>query len=252
MGLPVSRTETRAAFGMSPERGPDTAADYRPGMLSDAEANHRSWFGRGRRRVDVDGVSVYLGDADAILAFPESTGDLVGAVELAREAGVREVGCWALRSDDALGAKLKGLGFQDGWRPHWMGFDLGQTVVEQGRAVEETAACSRVLPYWSAWHESTLGDDVHHFVVREGQAMAGHAVLNVDTETATGGIYDMGVTAGSRRRGHGRALALAALTRAGERGCAGVTLNATADGEPLYRSVGFASLGLGTTWWLFP
>jgi len=50
----------------------------------------------------------------------------------------------------------------------------------------------------------------------------------------------------------GEALTIAALARARDLGCAGVTLNATAEGELLYRSVGFHSLGLGMTWWLFP
>jgi ribosomal protein S18 acetylase RimI-like enzyme len=49
----------------------------------------------------------------------------------------------------------------------------------------------------------------------------------------------------AQRRGYGRALTLAALARARDLGCANVTLNATAEGELLYRSVGFRSLGLG-------
>ena len=69
---------------------------------------------------------------------------------------------------------------------------------------------------------------------------------------AVAGIYDMGVLSSARRRGLGRALTLAAVARAREAGCASVTLNATGEGEALYRSVGFESLGLGMTWWLFP
>jgi ribosomal protein S18 acetylase RimI-like enzyme len=75
-------------------------------------------------------------------------------------------------------------------------------------------------------------------------------VLNVDGDSA--GLYDMGVLPRARRRGYGRALTLAALAHARDLGCASVTLNATAEGELLYRSVGFSSLGLGMTWWLFP
>jgi len=82
------------------------------------------------------------------------------------------------------------------------------------------------------------------------RAIVGHVVLDVDGDQ--GGIYDMGVIPAARRRGHGRALTLAALARARDAGCAGVTLNATGEGEPLYRSVGFDSLGRGMTWWLFP
>jgi ribosomal protein S18 acetylase RimI-like enzyme len=150
----------------------------------------------------------------------------------------------------ALGRRLQELGFQDGWHPHWMWLDPRRGAGEPEHEVEETTRCSRELPYASAEHESVLGGDVHHFVVRDGAAVAGHVVLDVSGTVA--GIYDMGVQPSARRRGLGRALTLAALARARAAGCASVTLNATGEGEQLYRSVGFESLGLGMTWWLFP
>jgi GNAT superfamily N-acetyltransferase len=216
----------------------------------DAARNHRSWFGRGRELVELDGVTLFLGDGDALLAFPHREGDLTSAVRLARESGAREIGCWALLPDDDLAARLSGLGFQDGWQPHWMGADPRGQMDEPGHEIEATTDCARELPYSSGGHESVLGGDVHHFVVRDGVTIVGHAVLNVDGET--GGIYDMGVVPQARRRGYGRALTLAALACARARGCTSVTLNATGDGEPVYRNVGFESLGLGMTWWLFP
>jgi len=179
------------------------------------------------------------------VAFPEPGADLGGAVALARAAGAREVGCWALEPDDELGARLTALGFQDGWQPHWMGIDPRETREEPAHPVEESSDCSRELPYS---HERA--DDLRHLVVREGATLVGHTVLNVDGDSA--GLYDMGVLPRARRRGYGRALTLAALARARDLGCANVTLNATAEGELLYRSVGFRSLGLGMTWWLFP
>ena len=62
----------------------------------------------------------------------------------------------------------------------------------------------------------------------------------------------MGVSPHARRRGYGRALTLAALACGRELGCRSVALNATGEGTTLYRSVGFQSLGLRMTWWLFP
>jgi GNAT superfamily N-acetyltransferase len=194
-------------------------------------------------------VAVFVGRGDAVLAFPERGADLPGAVALARAAGAREVGCWALEPDDEVGARLTALGFQDGWQPHWMGIDPRRVWDEPAHPVEESSECSRELPYWSELHERA-GDDVHHLVAREGAALVGHTVLNVDGESA--GIYDMGVLPRVRRRGYGRALTVGALALARDLGCARVTLNATAEGELLYRSVGFRSLGLGMTWWLFP
>ena len=85
------------------------------------------------------------------------------------------------------------------------------------------------------------GSGVHHLVVREDGRIVGHAVLDVDGDQ--GGIYDMGVAPHARRRGHARSLTLAALARAQEAGCTGVTLNATGEGEPVYRSAASSRSG---------
>jgi GNAT superfamily N-acetyltransferase len=118
-------------------------------------------------------------------------------------------------------------------------------------AAAESAECSDALPYGSAAQRAALGEPgVYHFAAHENGALVGHAVLNV--AGATAGVYAMGVAERYRRRGHGLALARAAIARAGELGCSSVTLNATGEGEPMYSCSGFASLGLGMTWWMFP
>jgi GNAT superfamily N-acetyltransferase len=185
-------------------------------VLADAARNHRSWFGRGRQVIELGAVTLFLSRGDAVLAFPHPANDLSSAVRHARDSGADEISCWALEPDDELDERLSGLGFQDGWAPHWMGIDPRHQRDEPLHTVEETTACAGGLPYSSERHESVLGDDVHHFVVREGKAVIGHAVLNVDGETA--GIYDMGVAPQSRRRGFGRALTLAVLDSAREAG----------------------------------
>src|SRR5262249_5682639 len=87
-----------------------------------------------------------------------------------------------------------------------------------------------------------------HLVVREDGLVIGHVVVNPFRGVA--GIYEMGVIESRRRQGIGRELLLGALQWAFDRGCRAAVLNATADGEALYRTLGFASLGLGQTWWL--
>ena len=217
-------------------------------MLRDVQRNHRSWFARRAEAVELDGVTLYLLAGAGTLAFPSPDGDLETAVRTARERGVREVGCWSLAPDEGLGGRLLGLGFQDGWQPHWMGIDPGQgQAVPAEQAVERSAECSPTLPYG---HDAPLDDVAGHFVVRDGATIVGHVVLHV--EGATGGVYDMGVAPPARRRGHGTALTRAAVAAARDLGCSSLTLNATGEGEPLYRSVGFESLGHGMTWWLFP
>ena len=216
-------------------------------MLGDVERNHRSWFARGREIAELDGVTLFLGARHATLAFPRPEADLETAVRTAVSSGVSEVGCWALAPDERLGRRLVGLGFQDGWQPHWMGIEPSRRAPLSGRIVEESRECSAALPYG---HDPAPSDVARHFVTGDGQALVGHVVLHVEGDT--GGVYDMGVAPPARRRGHGTALTLAAVRAAHELGCASLTLNATGEGEPLYRSVGFTSLGHGMTWWLFP
>ncbi len=216
-------------------------------MLRDVERNHRSWFARGREAIEVDGVTLYLGQTTATLAFPRSDTDVETAARTAVEHGVSEIGCWALAPDERLGQRLLALGFQDGWQPHWMGLDPTRCTELPGRPVEESRECSADLPYA---HDPVPSDVARHFVARDRGAPVGHVVLHV--EGSSGGIYDMGVAPHARRQGHGTALTLAAVAAARDLGCGSVTLNATGEGEPLYRSVGFASLGHGMTWWCFP
>ena len=64
------------------------------------------------------------------------------------------------------------------------------------------------------------------------------------------GIYDMGIAQRERRRGIGRALTGRALELGRVAAGAGVaTLNATPEGELLYRRLGFRSVGFAQTWW---
>jgi len=215
-------------------------------VLRDVERNHRSWLARGCETVELDGVTLCLGTTNATLVFPRSDADLEKAVQTAVERGVSEVGCWGLAPDERLGRRLLALGFQDGWQPHWMGIEPADRP-EPADAAEESGECSTALPYG---HDSAPADVARHFVARERGALVGHAVLHVEGET--GGLYDMGVAPAARRRGHGTRLTLAVVAAAHEIGCTSVTLNATGEGEPLYRGVGFTSLGHGMTWWLFP
>jgi ribosomal protein S18 acetylase RimI-like enzyme len=218
-------------------------------VLADVEQNHRSWVGRAAEELEIDGVTLFVGPRNAAIAFPPAGADPAQAVHRALAAEVSEIGCWSLAPDERLGARLAQLGFQDGWQPHWMGLDPRSAVATRTDAVSETDECTDDVPYASPEHRAALGGDVHHFVARNGR-IVGHAVLNVDG--TTGGIYDMGVTPEHRRQGYGLALTNAAVARARELGCTSVTLNATGEGEPMYRRAGFRSLGLGMTWWMFP
>jgi GNAT superfamily N-acetyltransferase len=157
--------------------------------------------------------------------------------------------CWSLDVDRALGARLLARGFEWGWQPHWMALDLARMPEDKSAhpVVPASGAVAPGLPYSSS--EPDPPSARHLAVLIDGETV-GHAIVNPWRGVA--GIYDMGVVRSRRRQGIGRALTLAACRLARELGCSHAVLNATADGEPLYRGVGFESLGMGQTWWLHP
>ncbi len=72
---------------------------------------------------------------------------------------------------------------------------------------------------------------------RDGQPV-GHALLDVTTGRL-----------GARRTGIGRVLTIALLALVGSVGCEVATVNATPEGELLYRQLGFRPVGVAQTWW---
>ena len=162
-----------------------------------------------------------------------------------------------------LHARLLALGFEEGWQAHWMAIELdrlrpagvphGVVVAEAGEGWTPTT-----LPYDGV--ESTSARHVlararprrvwHVGAWRDGRPVA-HAVVSVTAgRLGVAGLYDVGVERAERRRGIGRAVTLAALGVARSLGCGVATLNATPEGEALYRAMGFRSVGVAQTWWL--
>jgi GNAT superfamily N-acetyltransferase len=85
----------------------------------------------------------------------------------------------------------------------------------------------------------------------KGKKWVGGCLLNVTTgEYGVGGLFDMYVLEEERKQGIGTALARATCELAGKLGCHNVVLNATEEGEPVYRRAGFQSMGRGYTWFL--
>ena len=195
---------------------------------------------------------------EAMLLFPRvaSRPALDAMIDAARECDAGGIGCWAsgLEPVDQLAGRLTERGFEWGWQPHWMAIDLARLPIEEDDprvclvakvpeygaygAALMTLARARPLRSW-------------HAVGRVDGAYAGHAWAHaVDGRLGSAGIYDVDVLPDHRRRGLGRALTLAVCRAAAEAGARMATLNATGEGELLYRALGFRSLGLGQTWWL--
>ena len=216
------------------------------------------------------GVTWTASPGGATLAFPELSrerlqGLLPQFLGAARRAGGREASCWSLlpTEPEELDAELLEAGFREGWQAHWMAMEI------HSRAPAPTPDGVQVgiaPPTWRATDLPWDGDGIavmrsrlagvqprrvwHLGAWRDGRPV-GHATVNVTTgRLGVAGIYDMGVAPAERRRGIGRALTLAALQLAGTQGCVAATLNATPEGELLYRAVGFTSVGIAQTWWL--
>jgi GNAT superfamily N-acetyltransferase len=242
--------------------GPD-AGDVE--LIRAAARNHVSWMTRaavatGGAVVRERGLTwtTPRPGGEAMLLFPRaaSPAALDAVLESARERRARGIGCWAsgLESIDDLAERLMERDFEWGWQPHWMAIDLArlpisdddprvslvERVPEYGEYGAKLVTLARARPRRS-WHA----------VARVDGDYAGHAWAHlIGGRLGSAGIYDVDVLPDHRRRGLGRALTLAVCRAAANAGARMATLNATGEGELLYRALGFRSLGHGQTWWL--
>ena len=237
-----------------------------------AAANQTAWMARiaeaaggfvRRER----GVTWMSSRAGAVLAFPRLSRARLDALlprflEATKDAP--EASCWSLlpTRPSELDAVLRSAGFHEGWQAHWMAVELADTSapdVPEGVHVEvvEGEWQPSDLPWDGAGIarvRSRLATErprrVWHFGAWRDDEPVGHATLNVTTgRLGVAGIYDMGVALNQQRRGIGRALTHVALALGRANGCRVATLNATAEGELLYRRLGFRSVGFAQTWW---
>jgi GNAT superfamily N-acetyltransferase len=244
-------------------------------LVRAAAANQAEWM---LRTGEAAGGSVHrergatwcVSPAGAALTFPELTharllGLLPQFLSAARRSEAREASCWSLLPTEPaeLQDELERAGFHEGWQAHWMAIEVdARTRVSAPDDVEIGLAPATWAPTALPWDAAGLARvrsvlaaarprRVWHLGAWRGGRPVGHALVNVtDGRLGVAGIYDMGVAEDERRRGIGRALTASALQLAASQGCAAATLNATPDGELLYRAAGFRSVGVAQTWWL--
>jgi GNAT superfamily N-acetyltransferase len=141
-----------------------------------------------------------------------------------------------------------------GWQPHWMALEIDALPLDDA---DPRVQLVTAVPEYDGFGRALLAltrkrpRRFWHAVARVDGAYAGHASAHtVGGRLAGAGVYDVDVLPAYRRRGLGRALTLAVCRGAAAAGAPVVTLNATGEGELLYRALGFRSLGLGQTWWI--
>jgi GNAT superfamily N-acetyltransferase len=105
------------------------------------------------------------------------------------------------------------------------------------------AAWRRLHGEWGLGPTSTL----RHFVGWDGDRPVAGASLYLDPLTGTAGIYHVDVLADARGRGYGKAVTTAALAAAREQDATLGVLSASTLGTPVYVRLGFAVVGLVTT-----
>ncbi|HEX2427253.1 MAG TPA: GNAT family N-acetyltransferase [Gaiellaceae bacterium] len=240
-------------------------------LVRAAAANQTAWLARiaeaaGGTVHRERGVTWMVSRAGAVLAFPRLSSRRLAVLlpDFLAAAGSAEASCWSLlpTEPEDLDLRLREAGFRDGWQAHWM----ARTIEDvEGDPAAPGVSIAVAEGDWSVtklpWDEAGIASvrtrlasarprRVWHVAVWRDDEAVGHATLNVTTgRLGVAGIYDMGVASHERRRGIGTALTHAVLARARGAGCAVATLNATADGEHLYRKLGFRSVGFAQTWW---
>lgn len=227
--------------------------------VGDCERVQTAWF---RTRAENLGGEVWEDDGllwtdgpDGLnLMFPRnlSAGSVRRGVTRARDLGRGIVGAWLDPDVDA--SLLAAAGFERGWSPWWMTAHLADvpdprdprvaleqdTLDYRGEHADYRAqlALARMRPP-RAWYAAAH--------TREPRRFAGRAWSFRDGECA--GVFDMDVWPRFQRRGLGTALLGAVCAAARADGAREAVLNATPEGEALYRTCGFTLIGVGITWW---
>ncbi len=230
----------------------------------------REAYARGEETVSEDGMMwtdqhITIGAVDTT-----RTGEQIDrALEWYRNRdGFNGAICWYLNAmlPEGLEAQLYARGFSPNWQPLWMWCEL-QDVQKQSidpthvtiKAVREEAVWQvDDLPYYKLEEAPMMAvlqrlypKFVWQLVALQDQQVVGRCVVNVtEGEYGIAGLFNMGVVPAARQQGIGTTLVREACELARRMGCRHMVLNATPMGEPVYRWVGFRSMGYGHTWYL--
>lgn len=220
--------------------------------LADCQRTQHAWFralaqatgGRAFSTHQMDWV--WLPEtAEMLCMFPTAitVAGLEPALAEAERRGAKTVGVW-LNAATREGI-LPHYRFERGWQPWWM-----------TRALDvETVATASEKPDGRVALTSVRADEVWLATARHGEEWAGRSYAYLPPEQGkkhVAGIFDMVVAPEHRRSGIGTALLNRLSEAAFNAGAEDLMLNATPDGQRLYRQHGFELIGKGQTWWFHP
>jgi GNAT superfamily N-acetyltransferase len=240
-------------------------------LVRAAAENQTTWLTRiaeaaGGFVTREQGVTWTRSPAGAALAFPQLSRERLDEVLprfLEAAEGAPEASCWSLLPTQPPGLHevLLAAGFREGWQANWMAIDVKHLSAPLRTEGVEVALVADWTPTELPWDGAGITRvrellaaerprNVWHVAAWRTGEPVGHATLSVTRgELGVAGIYDMGVAAPERRRGIGSTLTAMLLDLARGEGCAVATLNATPEGERLYRELGFRHVGVAQTWW---
>jgi predicted N-acetyltransferase YhbS len=245
-------------------------------------ANMRAWIIRythanGGEIHQRNGATwVYTPDegGDALIAFPdldpahasEQLDEMIAYYR--KRQPLKDVIFWSTEPPRPTGieAQLIARGFEWSSQPHWMWLDMRNLrlppTIPKGLRIEvmENAPLWNVtdLPYYNRSvvqrrraRKSARIPYVWHIAASLDGQLVGHAILHLTTgELGVAGIFDVGVVPEARNKGVGKAITFSTCSLAQKMGCRHVVLNSTPAGEPVYKRLGFGSLGNGHVWLL--
>ena len=245
------------------------------GTAVTTDANRVFWTGHGLTAARTGSTGVLIADPDN----RPGSATIDRGLGFLRDTDSGDVLIWSAGDDPELDLRFLSRGCTDSFRPRWMWRGLpatfpttwneladGVTIRVAVASDRDAIAAATTIPYVSPDQIQTtidlaiLPEDARRvwlLIARDHQPagqepVIGLAAVNITSHKGfpVAALFNLGVDPGWRRRGVGTALTRAACELAAGQGAIAIGLNATPDGERVYRALGFVDCGSGQTWHL--